>query len=223
MRLLIPRIFVCCCTHARTHARTHTRILARTLQAKQRIAITSRHDVVSVMHSAFKHFPGVVTMEGQFRRLTTIGADAFRNASWGTVHADDHPAFASYLHFGRDAFPVLVRIDSGAFKDFHGSIRFVDRPFPQLRHISIEAFRMSDSMQHGAWHELHNRVVDLSDHQALEVIDSRAFSMFPGKVLLRGDLPRLTYVGGQSKAERRSFPTEDLLEDTDGLLLLPPL
>ena len=45
------------------------------------------------------------------------------------------------------------------------------------------------------WNVQNNQFVDLTDHQALSVVDRSAFDHFFGRVLLTGSLPNLTYIG----------------------------
>lgn len=84
--------------------------------ANHRIVIVSRTDVTEIADFAFTHFPGHISVEGIFARLTTIGKEAFRNCS----AAVDDESGQSRIHFGRNALPVLVSIEEGAFRDFRG-------------------------------------------------------------------------------------------------------
>eukprot|EP00729_Bicosta_minor_P009053 gene9053-11123_t len=165
-----------------------------------RIQIVSRNDVVGIVMWAFSKFPGVLTMEGRFPRLTRIGRYAFADVGIAAAATTTFRT-SSYLHFGRDAFPVLTEIGYGAFRNFYGSIRFVDSPFPKLQYIDETAFRYEyeyykDNVERMEAHEdaLSNRFVDLRNHQMLSAIDRKAFYNF-GRVLLSGSLPNLKYVG----------------------------
>lgn len=178
-----------------------------------RVKITSRQDVVEIPQFAFAFFPGITIMEGTFPRLASIGRYAFQSCGAGVLAlgtGEDagvtaHIKALSHIHFGRDALPVLTEIGYGAFRNFHGSIRFVDSPFPALQRIGETAFSVdsADGLIFAAFHAAHNRVVDLTNHQSVSVIDRMAFGGFSGKVLLLGDLPNLEYIGEKAFEEEQ--------------------
>lgn len=93
--------------------------------SSSRIVITSRNDVTEIPFAAFKNFPSAMIMEGRFLRLVRIGRYAFDNAGRSSSASGEAAPTraASRLHFGRDAFPVLVEIGYGAFRPLNSSAR----------------------------------------------------------------------------------------------------
>ena len=200
--------------------------------ATDRVDIRSRKDVVKIEPHAFAHFPGQLTMEGQFPRLVSIGSRAFLNCSWSFAAASETDSNnfdgASYLHFGSGAFPVLVGIETYAFMDFHGSIRFVGSPWPKLQYIAERAF-MTHSLgdpdspfTHG-WNTLMNRKLDFLNHASLSVIDKDAFKGSAAKIILAGDLANLTYIGEDAFSSHNTQPFSAASESIVQLVDLPKL